>query len=96
MISLSCHGQHSTKKCELCSTCEELLAYAKARLNKCPYQKEKPTCARCPIHCYKPAMREQIRDVMCYAGPRMLRHHPLLAIRHLLDGWKTKARPRQG
>ena len=84
MISLSCHGQHSTKKGELCPACEELLTYAKARLDKCPYQKGKPTCARCPIHCYKPAMRERIREVMRYAGPHMLRRYPILAIRHLL------------
>jgi hypothetical protein len=34
-------------------------------------------------------MRENIRDVMHYSGPRMLRRHPFLAIRHLLAGWKN-------
>ncbi len=96
MISLSCRERHDTKKSELCPACRELLTYAKARLDKCPYQKGKPTCSRCPIHCYKPAMRERIREVMRYAGPRMLRSHPILAIRHLRDGWKTIPRPSQG
>lgn len=59
-------------------------------------QKEKPICARCPIHCYKPVMRERIREMMRYAGPRMLRRHPILAIRHLLEGWKTIPRPPRG
>jgi hypothetical protein len=31
-------------------------------------------------------MREQVRVVMRRAGPRMLLRHPLLGIRHLLDG----------
>jgi hypothetical protein len=96
MISLYCRERHNTKKNEFCPACQELLTYAKARLDKCPYQKEKPTCAHCPIHCYKPAMREQIREVMRYAGPRMLRRHPLLAIRHLRDGFKTIPCPPQG
>jgi predicted amidophosphoribosyltransferase len=93
MISLSCRERHGTKKGELCPVCDELLAYAKARLDKCPYKEQKPTCARCPIHCYKPAMKEQIRDVMRYAGPRMLRRHPILAILHLLNGLKARPRP---
>jgi hypothetical protein len=92
MIGLYCRKRHGTKKSELCPACLELLTYAKARLDKCPYQKDKPTCARCPIHCYKPAMREQIREVMHYARPRMLRHHPVLAILHLLGGLKKKPR----
>ena len=90
MIELSCCERHGTKKGELCPACQELLTYAGTRLDQCPYRKNKPTCAQCPIHCYKPAMREQIRDVMRYAGPRMLRWHPVLAIVHLLDGLKKK------
>ncbi|MGD0021613.1 MAG: nitrous oxide-stimulated promoter family protein [Smithellaceae bacterium] len=96
MIGLSCRERHDTKKGKLCPACRELLTYAKARLDKCSYKEKKPTCARCPIHCYKPAMRERIRDVMRYAGPRMLRRHPVLALRHLLDGRKTVSRPPQG
>jgi hypothetical protein len=30
-------------------------------------------------------MRERIRTVMRYAGPRMALRHPLLALAHLLD-----------
>jgi hypothetical protein len=33
-------------------------------------------------------MQERIRDVMCWSGPRMLWRHPVLALRHLLDGQK--------
>jgi hypothetical protein len=70
----------------LCEECSGLLAYARRRLKHCPYGADKPTCAHCATHCYKPAMREQVREVMRYAGPRMLREHPLLAAAHVIDG----------
>jgi len=31
-------------------------------------------------------LREHVRIVMRYAGPRMLWRHPILAVRHLIDG----------
>lgn len=96
MIGLYCRGLHGTTKRDVCADCGKLLAYAKARINKCPYQEQKPTCAKCPIHCYKPAMRGKVRNVMRYAGPRMLNHHPLLAIRHLLHGRRKTPPPRKG
>lgn len=84
MIALFCRHQHESKA-TLCAECAELRVYGQLRLDKCPYGEDKPTCVKCPIHCYKPAMREQMRVVMRYAGPRMLFHRPILAIRHLLD-----------
>jgi hypothetical protein len=69
--------------------CAELLAYARLRLEKCRYGADKPTCANCDTHCYKPAMRDQVRIVMRYSGPRMLKLHPVLAVAHLVDGHKT-------
>jgi len=96
MVALSCRARHGTEKGRLCAACQELLIYTKSRLDKCPYQEQKPVCGRCPIHCYKPDMRERIRDVMRYAGPRMLRRHPFLAIRHLFHAWKTGPRPNHG
>ncbi len=73
----------------LCPECAELLAYARLRLEKCRYGADKPTCANCDTHCYKPAMRNQVRVVMRYSGPRMLKLHPVLAVAHLVDGRKT-------
>ena len=80
----------------LCESCETLAAYAQARLFRCVYQEAKPTCANCPIHCYRPDMREQVRAVMRYAGPRMLLRHPYLAIMHLLDGLRKAPEIRRG
>lgn len=96
MIRIYCRGRHGSKG-GLCSECAELRAYAERRLGKCPYGAGKPTCAKCPIHCYRPDMREQIRQVMRYAGPRMIWRHPVLAAFHLADGYrKAPALPARG
>jgi hypothetical protein len=55
-------------------------------LLRCPFHPDKPPCSKCPVHCYNPALRERIREVMRYAGPRMLGKHPVMAVRHLIDG----------
>ncbi len=82
MVEIYCKAHHNGQG--LCSECSELIAYAETKLDRCPYGDKKPTCNRCPIHCYKPEPKEQMRLVMRYSGPRMLLHHPLLAIRHLM------------
>ena len=74
----------------LCPQCQALLDYAHQRLEHCKFGEDKPSCTRCPVHCYKPAMREQIRQVMRYSGPRMLLHDPIMAIRHLWDFLRAK------
>lgn len=89
MIRLYCRAHHGEGG-DLCSECGELLEYALARLERCPFQEGKTTCVRCPVHCYRPEMRERIRRVMRYAGPRMLASHPLLALLHLLDGLRRE------
>ena len=61
---------------------EELKAYACWRLERCRWQEAKPACKRCPTHCYAPAMRQRIREVMRWTGPRMLLYAPVAAIRH--------------
>ncbi|GAB6062973.1 nitrous oxide-stimulated promoter family protein [Deferrisoma palaeochoriense] len=85
MIRLYCRGHHPGPE-RPCAECRELLAYALERLDRCPFQEGKTTCAHCPVHCYKPSMRERVRAVMRYSGPRMLLRHPILALLHLWDG----------
>ncbi|MDI9444206.1 MAG: nitrous oxide-stimulated promoter family protein [Planctomycetota bacterium] len=36
-------------------------------------------------------MRQRVKEVMQYAGPRMLLRHPVLAVRHLLDNRRKPA-----
>ena len=45
----------------------------------------KPKCSKCPVHCYKPDMREKIKAVMRYAGPRMIYRYPILTGKHFLN-----------
>lgn len=89
MIGIYCRGLHATAN-GLCAECEALAEYARLRLQKCPFQQGKTTCAKCPIHCYTPEMRERIRSVMRYAGPRMVYRYPALAAFHLLDGQRKE------
>jgi hypothetical protein len=83
MIALYCHKRLGAK--HIPNEYKELEAYAHKRLDGCKYGSEKPACKRCPIHCYKPEMREKIRTVMRWAGPRMIIYDPVAAIRHLLN-----------
>lgn len=81
MIRMYCRAHHGGE--ELCPACSELRGYAFERIGRCPHGSDKPRCDRCTTHCYKPEMRESIRTVMRYSGPRMMLHHPVMAVRHL-------------
>lgn len=87
MIRLYCKNQHHTIE-GLCPECQRLSDYAMARLSHCKFGDSKPTCGKCTVHCYKPEMRQRIREIMRYSGPRMLFVHPIAALRHLMDGRK--------
>jgi hypothetical protein len=86
MVRIYC-AEHHTGADPPCATCAALQRYSLARLDACQYGADKPTCRECPIHCYKPAEREAMREVMRFAGPRMMLRHPWLAIVHL---WKER------
>lgn len=91
MISLYCNKKHGTKNA-LCSECEALQSYAMLRSDKCPFMETKTFCSNCRVHCYKPEMRKKIREVMRFSGPRMIWHHPLMAICHVIESKKEKKR----
>ena len=57
---------------------DALFTYAQKRLDKCVFGEEKPACKQCPVHCYQPAKREEMKQ-------RMLWRHPILTVRHLID-----------
>ena len=67
-----------------CPECAQLDEYAALRTRRCRKMHVKTSCDACENHCYKPEMRERIRQVMRYSGPRMITRHPIAAIRHLL------------
>lgn len=81
MIRLYCRKAEGNR--QLCETCTELLHYAHQRLDHCPFGERKTACKHCRVHCYKPEMRQRMKQVMRYAGPRMIFYHPWAALRHL-------------
>lgn len=94
MTRIYCEHHHGDPDgARLCPVCAKLMRYAEKRLEKCPYGSDKPTCANCPIHCYKPAPRQMAREVMRYAGPRMTWRHPWRALTHMFDKLRKVEHP---
>ena len=89
MIALYCRKQHGGKN-GLCPSCQALLRYAFDRSDHCPRMQAKTFCSNCKVHCYRPDMRAQIRQVMRFCGPRMLWHHPIAAVRHVWESRREK------
>ena len=89
MIRHYCQRMHQEQKKSvdgLCEECSRLISYSNQRLTNCPFQEGKTTCGKCRVHCYKPAMREKIKEVMRVIGPRMILTNPIMACQHLIDG----------
>lgn len=86
MLRMYCRAHHQAREAALCPACIAVHDYALRRLERCVFGEAKPTCANCAVHCYSANMRQRIRQVMRWAGPRMLLRHPILALRHLIDG----------
>lgn len=84
MINLYCQENHNQQHVP-CAQCQELFDYAQKRIQNCILGDKKTTCAKCPVHCFKPEYKEEIKKVMRYSGPKMIYKHPLLAIYHLID-----------
>lgn len=87
MVRIYCRDHHHPGG-GLCAACAQFLGYANARLERCQFGQEKPTCAKCPVHCYQRERREQVRMIMRYAGPRMMWEHPVMSVRHWIDGFR--------
>jgi hypothetical protein len=81
MIDLYCKKHQHNKSC---AYCEELKKFAYTRIDKCRFKENKPNCSDCHVHCFGKEKREQIREVMRYAGPRMMFRHPVIALRHVM------------
>ena len=92
MIGLYCRKNHGTKRGQLCPECRELADYAASRSDHCPFMETKTFCANCRVHCYKPSMREKIRTVMRFSGPRMIFYHPVMALHHVISTMQERKR----
>ena len=83
MIGMYCRARHGSLA--RCDECSGLLSYARRKIDACAFHDVKPACNECRVHCYSSAMRESVRKVMRFSGPRMLVAHPVLSARHMLD-----------
>ena len=90
MIDIYC--RHRLGLMETPERFKALADYACRRLDHCRWGEAKPACKDCPVHCYAPKKREEIRQVMCWAGPRMILHSPMAALRHLCQCLMNKTR----
>jgi len=93
MVEIYCRNNHGAGAFGPCPDCMDFLDYAEQRLEKCPYGESKPTCARCPVHCYKRAQREHAKEIMRYSGPRMTLRHPWLSVTHVFDKLRRVEHP---
>ena len=91
MIALYCRRNHHMKGA-LCPDCAALNDYARQRSDRCPFMETKTFCSNCRVHCYDQAHLQRIKEVMRFSGPRMLMHHPLLALSHLIESKKEQRR----
>lgn len=91
MIRTYCRGHHGTRQ-GLCPECQALQEYALLRADRCPFIETKTFCSNCRVHCYRSEMREEIRKVMRFSGPRMIFYHPAAAIRHVIEAQKERRR----
>lgn len=93
IIKIYCDKKHVhiNKDTEgFCADCRALADYAKLRIGQCPFMETKTFCSNCKVHCYETDMRERIREVMRFGGPRMLIKRPLLTLRHIYYEKKEK------
>lgn len=90
MIAIYCRKKHGGRG--LCPDCAALEAYARQRSDQCPFMETKTFCSNCKVHCYRKDMREKIRRVMRFSGPRMIFYHSGMAFRHVIETRKEKKR----
>ena len=65
------------------------------KYNKGSIMETKTFCANCKVHCYNQEMRGKIKAVMRFSGPRMMFHHPVAAIHHIVSTMREKRRLRK-
>jgi hypothetical protein len=90
MIGMYCRRRHGSRVQD-CEGCRNLLVHAHAKIDRCVFHDSKPACNECRVHCYSRQMREEIRDVMRFAGPRMMLFHPVLGALHMIDRMRHRA-----
>lgn len=89
MVHIFCRKKHKASE-GLCKECHELLEYAIGKTRKCPFMEKKTFCSACKVHCYEAKRREEIKEIMRFAGPRILIVHPVITIKHMMVTFKDR------
>ena len=90
MTEIYCHGKHHSRKGELCPECCEFLEFAREKTDRCPFMETGTSCSKCKNHCYSGKWENYVKDIMRYAGPRMLLLHPEYSLLHGMMKMKKK------
>jgi len=89
MIRIYCKKKHGSEL-ERCISCHALYEYACTKIENCNFIPDKPVCAKCRVHCYRRDMRNKIKEVMRFSGPKMIWWHPILLLQHIWDSKKSE------
>lgn len=89
-LMIDIYSRHKLGLRETPDEMKALAEYACRRLGHCRWGEEKPACKDCPVHCYAPDKREQMRQVMRWVGPRMIFYSPRATLRHLGQCLRSK------
>jgi len=87
MVRIYCRSRHGR---DLCEECGNILTHCFARIEKCVFGPDKPVCNICTVHCYSTKMREKVKTIMRFSGPKMIYRHPYLTIVHLVKKKRKK------
>jgi predicted amidophosphoribosyltransferase len=90
-LHIYCRARHGAGQ-KLCSACADRQHYIAERMERCELRAAKPTCTTCAFRCYAPPQQVKLRAILRYAGPRLLRKHPLLALWLRFDTQHAPAR----
>lgn len=85
MHHIYCRCHHNPGKTgDLCDECQSVLDYSLRRTESCKWKESGRLCSNCEVHCFEDTMRLKIKEIMRFAGPRLIFTNPLLSIRYLL------------
>jgi hypothetical protein len=87
MIDIYCKKNHHSTLGS-CGSCGKIYDYASYRIDRCPHKNSKPACTKCEIQCFSNKMKEEIKKIMRFSGPRMLIYHPILSLFHYIDKFR--------
>ena len=81
-----CRSKHNTEGDKLCPKCTALLTTIFTKIGRCPYGITKPICEKCETPCFGEKSTNEFRSIMSSAQRKMLLSHPMMTIKHKLQG----------